>query len=484
MASHILSFFSNFRIQDLIDIIILSLMIYGLLLWFKKTASRFVLGGIGLLGIVYLLSRLFQLYMTAVILQAVFAVLIFSLVVIFQEEIRRFFERLAVRVRIRKKDFGFPYEHSVEIIAQAAGNLSRNLFGALIVIQGEEPLDRHLQGGTRIEGMLSQPLLESIFDPHSPGHDGAVVIDGEKIIQFGTHLPLSSNTQEFGNLGLRHTAALGLSERSDALCIVVSEERGTISIAKDKELRLLDNAAKLKTALDIFYQEKMPREKPQALSWLRKNFAEKATAVLLACLVWIAFGYQRETVQRDVMVPIEYRNLAQAWIIEEPKITEVKVMLKGPEQAFRLFDTSKLNISLDLSQAKQGGQEIILTKDMVKTPSSLSVVGIKPERIYLTAYHLLKVSLPVEIKTSGRLPSDLILQKIDVSPAVIQVLTSPRLKKDGGVIYTKAIDLSSITTTTTVYPQLLLPPDVRYIGEKQPDITVIITVKSKDNKDK
>ena len=328
-------------------------------------------------------------------------------------------------------------------------------------------------------GMLSQPLLESIFDPHSPGHDGAVVIDRGKIVQFGTHLPLSSNLQEVGNLGLRHTAALGLSERSDALCIVVSEERGTISIAKDKELRVLDSAAKLKATLDVFYKEKAPREKPRPLSWFKENFAEKATAVLLACLVWIAFGYQRETVQRDIVVPIEYRNLAQEWIIEEPKITEAKVMLTGPEQAFRLFDTSKIKISLDMSQVRQGGQEIILTKDMVKTPSSVSVVGIKPERIHVIAYRLLKVLLPVEVRTAGNLPPGVTLQKIEVSPSFIQVLTSPRMQKNGVVIHTKPLDLSSINSTAVFTPELLFPPEVRFIGENPPAVAVTIKVRSK-----
>jgi len=479
LSADVMAILHTVRIQDIFDIILIAVMIYGLLLWFKKTASRLVLVGIFLLGIVYLMSRFFQLYMTAMILQSVFAVLIFALVVIFQEELRRFFERLALWGRIRKKKYGSSQEHEAEVIAQAVGNLSRKHFGALIVIQGEEPLDRHLQGGIRLEGILSQPLLESIFDPHSLGHDGAVVIDNGRVVQFGVHLPLSSNVQEFGNLGLRHTAALGLSERSDAVCIVVSEERGTISVARDGELRILDNAAKLKAVLDDFYEKKASPERHRPALWFRENSAEKATAVLLAILVWVAFGYQRETVQREFVVPIEYRNLAQEWMIEEPKVTEAKVMLKGPEQAFRLFDASKLKISLDLSQVKQGGQEIALTKDMVKTPSSLPVVGIKPERIFITAYRLLPVFLPVEVRTTGTPPPGTTIQKIEVVPPSVQVLMSPRLRREGMTVPTKPIDLSSITTTTTVKPDLLFPPEVRFLGEKPPAVAVIVKVKQK-----
>ena len=480
MQGDISSIFHALRVQDIVDILMIAVMIYGLLIWFKKTASRFVLVGIVLLGIVYMLSRFFQLYMTAVILQSVFAVIIFALIVIFQEELKRFFERLALWGRIRKKAYGSFEEHDAEIIAQSVRDLSRKRIGALIVLQGEEPLERHIQGGTRLEGILSQPLLESIFDPTSMGHDGAVIIDQGRILRFGAHLPLSSNVQEFGNLGLRHTAALGLSERSDAICIVVSEERGTISVARDQELRILDNAAKLKVVLDDFYEKKLPRKKTRPFFlWFKENLAEKVTAILLACLIWLGFGYQREIVQRDLMVPIEYRNLAAEWVMEEPKITEAKVMLKGPEQAFRLYDTTKLKLSLDMSQIKQGGQEVTLTKDMLNAPSSLSIVGIKPERIHVMAYRLLRVSLPVEVKTTGSLPPNITLQRIEVAPPAVSVLISPRLRNNGTVLKTKPLDLSSINTTTTFNPELLLPPEVRFIGDKPPSIAVIVKVRSK-----
>jgi len=480
MQGDVSSILTTFRVQDLVDILMITIMIYGLLMWFKKTASRFVLVGIALLGIVYLLSRYFQLFMTAVILQSVFAVIIFAVIVLFQEELRRFFERLAIWGRVRKKTYSSSEEHAAEIIAETVRDLSARKIGALIVLQGKEPLERHLQGGTRLEGILSQPILESIFDPGSSGHDGAAVIDQGRIVAFGTHLPLSSNVQEFGNLGLRHTAALGLSERSDALCIVVSEERGTISVARDKELRILDNAAKLKVVLDDFYEKKLPPKTTLPIFlWFRENLPEKATAVLLACLIWLAFGYQRETVQRDFMVPVEYRNLAADWVIEEPKTDEAKIMLKGPEQAFRLFDAKKLKISLDMSQIRQGGQEVTLTKDMIRTPSSLSIVGIKPERIHVTAYRLLKVSLPVEVRTTGSLPPNVSLQRIEVTPPSVSAFISPRLRNNGIVLRTKPVDLSSIRSTTTFNAELLFPPEVRFIGDSPPEISVTVRVRSK-----
>ncbi len=306
---------------------------------------------------------------------------------------------------IRKRPPLASSEHEIEVITQTAATLARKKTGALIVLQGTEPLERHIQEGIRLDGILSEPLLESIFDPHSMGHDGAVLIDRGKIVQFGIHLPLSSNSREFGNLGLRHTAALGLAERSDALCIVVSEERGSISVAHNGELRIFDNAAKLKIELDRFYADQSPAEKKSSFSWVGKNIFEKSVAVVIALIIWIALGYQRETVQRDFVVPIEYRNIPAEWVIDEPKIVDAKVMIMGAEQAFRLFDPSGLKISLDLSTIRQGGQELALNKEMVKSPSNLNVVGIKPERIHITAYKLISTTVPIEVKTVGTLPA-------------------------------------------------------------------------------
>ena len=201
----------SIQIQDVLDIAIIAIMISALLVWFKDRASRFVLLGIGVLGVIYMLARLFQLYLTTLVLQGFFASLLFVLVVIFQEDLRRFFERLALwgrfKINLREKAGA---TSPAEVIAYTADNLARQRIGALIVIAGKDPLDRHLTGGVRLDGLLSETLLDSIFDPHSRGHDGAVVIRDNRVEQFGCHLPLTSNIHPKRRYGLRHTAAIGL----------------------------------------------------------------------------------------------------------------------------------------------------------------------------------------------------------------------------------------------------------------------------------
>lgn len=472
---------SGIRIQDVFDISIIAVMIFVLLTWFKGRASRFVLVGISLLGIVYLLARFFQLYLTTVALQGFFAILLFVLVVIFQEDLRRFFERLAVWGVFRQKKYDAPVQNATaEMIANTAASLSRKKVGALIVVQGNDPLDRHLNGGEALDGIVSQPLLESIFDPHSPGHDGAVLIQGTKIVRFGCHLPLSANSMNFKNVGLRHTAALGLAERSDALCIVVSEERGTISLARREELYAVENAAALKAALEGYFVEKTPPERKDfAGRWLRENPREKVVAVLLAFALWIIFGYQGESVRRDIVVPIEYINVEKDWVIEEAKTDKAKIVLLGSAQGFQLLRADTLKLSVDLSKLQQGWQTIALRKEMVNLPSNLSAASISPSHVELRASRLMPVSYPVEVVTINEPAKQMSVQRITVTPAAVKILLPANLLQKNLKIRTEPINLEELQGSTIIEPKIHYPTEAHFPGGKIPSVKVYIKMKGK-----
>ncbi len=480
-SDSILIFIKSVRIQDILDIVIIAVMIFALLMWFKTRASRSVLIGIILLGVIYVAARFFQLYLTTIVLQGFFAILLFVLVVIFQEDLRGFFERLAMLGNIRKIIQPLSaLEGTAEIIAQAAVNLAKKNIGALIVLQGDDPLARHINGGSALDGIVSEPLLASIFDPHSFGHDGAVIIKGDRVAMFGCHLPLSMNTAKFGNLGLRHTAALGMAERSDALCIVVSEERGTISLAQQEELTVVRNAAALHEALEKFYIRNAPVEKSSLpMVWLKENTREKIIAIALACALWVGFGYQRDILRRDFIIPIDYKNIPAYWKIDEPQVTEVKVILQGPAQAFQLFDERSLKLSLDLSALAEKKREFTLAKDMLNAPSSLTVTEIAPARIRVYASKLLSYTLPVHIVTRNSLPNHIYLQKITLNPSTIKVLIDSRLRHEQIRIATEPIDLQKISATTTVNAKVVLPVGVSFPDGKIPSVSAVIKVKKK-----
>jgi uncharacterized protein (TIGR00159 family) len=386
----LLAFSHSVRIQDVFDVIIISTFIYGFLIWFKSTTSRLVLVGISLFGVVYIVARWFHLYLTSMALKSFFTILIIALVVIFQEEIRRFFERVAswgsIKKSISARDEA-QYLKDIRMVIESVADFASNRTGALIVLKGNDPLERHLEGGYALDGILSHPLLASIFDAHSMGHDGAVIIDEGQVQKFGCHLPLSLNPEKFGRFGLRHTAALGLAERCDSLCIVVSEERGSISIAHNGRIGVIGGVPRLGSILEDFYEKKYPAKKQKAgTQWFRRNMPEKAVAIFLAIGLWFAFGYQKESVQRDFVVPIEYRMESQEWEIEESKAKEASITLVGSPQAFSIFDPTTLKISVDLSSIKEGWQRIVLNEEMVKVPSNLYMVKINPEKIHIVAH--------------------------------------------------------------------------------------------------
>ncbi|OGR90126.1 MAG: hypothetical protein A3J74_02675 [Elusimicrobia bacterium RIFCSPHIGHO2_02_FULL_57_9] len=276
-------------VADILDIVFVTVLIYAMLVWFKKTKTAFVAMGLLILTLIYTMARIMGMQMTVWIFQGFFAVMIVAIIVIFQEELRHIFERIAVwslqggsRLNAAPRD--------VQILVRAAADFSRDKIGALIVLHGRDPLDRHIEGGWDLYGDLSEALLESIFDSHSLGHDGAVLVDNGRVTKFGCHLPLSKEVDKLLNLGTRHTAALGLSERCDAMSLVVSEEKGTISVARRGELRTIDDLHQLQDALERFFLEKSPHsEENLLLHFLKHNTREKAIAFAFSIILWLFF---------------------------------------------------------------------------------------------------------------------------------------------------------------------------------------------------
>ena len=223
------------RWVDVVDVTVVSALFYGAISWLRRAQSRFVVRGLAGAVALYFVARLLGMHLTLFIFQAALTVAVVALVVIFQEDIRRAFERIAVRARLGNPKAAPPWERTVRLVCRVATQLADSRTGSLIIFPGREPLDRHLTGGVELHGELSEPLLLSIFDPSSPGHDGGLVIHLGAVDRFGVHLPLSTQPQA-EQRGTRHAAALGLAERSDALVVVVSEETGTISLAVEGQL--------------------------------------------------------------------------------------------------------------------------------------------------------------------------------------------------------------------------------------------------------
>ena len=284
-------FFPFPALSAILDIALVACLIYGLLVWFKRTQTAFVAIGLVLFGFIYIMARLMGLVMTVWIFKGFFTVFIIAIIVIFQEEIRQVFERIAVWSL--KSPSPLPDSPKyLEMIARSVSDCAKEKIGALIVLQGRAPLGRHVNGGWDLDGEISEALLESIFDAHSLGHDGAVIIENGRVSRFGCRLPLSKRSLS-GNLGTRHLAAIGLSETTDALLIVASEEKGSISVAQSGTLTPITDLGHLQQKLETFASEKalLKNAPAQTHEFWNHNLREKIAAVAVAIFLWVSFVF-------------------------------------------------------------------------------------------------------------------------------------------------------------------------------------------------
>lgn len=372
-----------FYLTDLIDVAIVSVLFYAGLVWFKKTRAFLVVVGIVILGVVYALGRYLNLFLTTTILQSFFTVFLIAIIVIFQEELRQFFERVALWGLGHKPRQEAP--RLVEVLVRTAGDLARAKVGALLVLAGRDPLERHIEGGTELGGIPSEPLLKSIFDAHTPGHDGAAVIRDGRVDRFAVYLPLSKDLEKTAGRGTRHAAAIGLAERCDAMAIVVSEERGQVSIARDGELTVLSDIAELGPAISGYLMEKFPPLKRRRTRLITHNLREKIIAAVLALGLWSIFASTAGVVQRDFLVPVEYSNMPVELAIERVHPRELTVTIMGDERAFRLFSPEDLKATVDLGLAHEGRQRVSIKEGAIsRIPRNFRIDGIRPAEIDIT----------------------------------------------------------------------------------------------------
>lgn len=261
------SFFQVLKLTDIIDIFLIALIVYQLLKILKETRAMQLVKGIFLLFLILQISSWAHLTTLNYLLRNAMQVGMFAIVVIFQPELRNLLEKMG-RSNVGKlidvatgKAIGEDDNYAISEIVTASANMSSTKTGALIVIERETKLGDVIRTGTLLDAEVSSALLENIFFPKSPLHDGAVIIRGDRIHTAGCFLPLTSNTNLSRDLGTRHRAALGISEASDSIVVIVSEETGKISIAINGSLTRNLTEASLKTALSKALSKNASRDR-------------------------------------------------------------------------------------------------------------------------------------------------------------------------------------------------------------------------------
>lgn len=244
-------------ITDIVEIIIIAFLIYYMLVWIKNTRAWMLLRGLMVILLFVLLAALFQMNTIIWIARNTLNVLVIALVVIFQPEMRKALENLGRKNVLAflfsfdssKEDTGKFSDKTINEMVKACYEMGKVKTGALIVVEDEIVLSEYERTGIAVDGILTSQLLINIFEHNTPLHDGAVVIRGNRVVAATCYLPLSDNTSISKDLGTRHRAAVGVSEVTDSLTIVVSEETGRISLAENGRLTRIVDADTLSRAL-------------------------------------------------------------------------------------------------------------------------------------------------------------------------------------------------------------------------------------------
>lgn len=238
MFANLESLIKTIGILDVLDILVVAYFLFRIYLMLKNTRAAVLIKGLLTLVLLMFISRWLNLHVISWVLEKSMTVLVVALPIVFQPELRRALEQIGRGNLFRKDELDeYEIDAMVNSITAAAVVMSRRKIGALIVFERAVGLEERIETGVAVDGVISDSLLLNIFEPDTPLHDGAVIIRSNRIVAASCLLPLTEARNLSQELGTRHRAALGISEQSDAIVLVVSEETGTISIARNGSLQ-------------------------------------------------------------------------------------------------------------------------------------------------------------------------------------------------------------------------------------------------------
>jgi diadenylate cyclase len=467
-------------VTDFLDIFIIALLIYSLFVFFRRTKTITVFMGFAIAIGLYVFAEIFNLYLTLLALRYIAGISVIIFVIIFQNEIRKYFEFLGLlgTRQIKVGPLASRSPSTTEII-QSTVRMAQAKIGALIVIQGKDNIDPFIDGGIDLDGVISEEVLLSIFDPHSEGHDGALIISNNRIAKFSAHLPLSTNFKEIGKQGTRHSAALGLSENTDALCIVASEEKGKISVCKDGKLKTLDDFVELEKELDKYIKSKFNNKNKN--SWniiFNQNLVLKIGALGLAGIIWFFTAYKADIVEKTYKVPISFDNLPKDVLVENynPKDITITVNARGNE-IFSTISPTSFKVIINAENLQNGLNKEFVTKKSIITPANISLVSFEPVSFLLTAQKYYSAQLPVTPKIKGALPKTTLLTSTMVTPDKIEVWI-PQGIKAPTELNTETIDISNLTDSAIIPVKVIIPSDIR-LANGDTTANVALTIEKK-----
>ena len=444
------------RWQDILDILLNSYILFRLYIVLRGTRLFVVVVIIFLLLIVQQIVASSSMILTHTVLQGIAALTAIGVLIVFRYEIRSMFQTKGIKDilwHVATK----PVVTPVEIITASVYQLARKKIGALIVIPGRQPVDAAIQNSVSWNGQVSRQMIESIFWPGNPVHDGAAVIRGNRINRVAAILPLTERADLPMRYGTRHRAAMGLTERSDALVVIVSEERGEVALAHMGQIEPVADAASLEDRLR--QHTGMSGKSPQKASRERWSAAVAFMASLLVVgCVWYSFSLGFVRSLTTVEVPIEYIRSDSRMEIIESSSSAIRIQLSGSLQLINRLDPNQIRVRLDISKAVAGRNSFTITEDDVILPPGASLKKVEPNTIDIIVDTLGEKVLPVQVDWSGKLPTGILIQNVQVKPSTVTVIGGQLLLKDIETVYTAKVPVDGVKQSGEMRTGLALNP--------------------------
>ena len=446
--------FSGLRWQDIFDILLNSYILFRLYVLFRGTNVIRMLLAICILWAVSQSAVSLGLIVTNWAMQGVITVAALIIIIVFRNEIAGVLKTKNLKSflwGIPRHQFHTPFN----IIADSVYEMSDKRIGALIVLPLKHGMENIVQGGIKINGSLSHEMLISIFWPDNPVHDGATIIQGNKIKRAGVILPLSKNPDLPAFFGTRHRAALGLVENSDALVIVVSEETGKISLFKEDQTFNIEN----KLGLEKLLEEHAGDE--SAGKGLKHQTLELTAAAVISlfCItgIWLSFSKGMETLATHE-IPVEFMNPDQKMEIISSSASNVKLLISGARPLINSINPEQINIKLNLAQSVIGVNKLSITKDNVLLPPGIQLKSIEPAEIDITLDSMVEKILPVQPHWIGKLPEGLVMTTANPVPRTVKVIGGGLVLKNMSTVFTEQISLDKLSESSTITVSLVLNP--------------------------
>ena len=368
--------------RDLVDILFLTLVAYQLYEWFRETRALRVLIGLVALGGIYSVAKLWGLFLTTWVFQILWQVLLILLLILFQSEIRQVLERVSPLRYLRSRRRVLKGKFTGDL-ARVLFDLAAEKTGALVVLTRDDNPSELLHAGQKIMALPDPLLIKSIFNQQAPAHDGAVVVSQQRLTHMGCILPLSEKEDLPDQYGTRHRAALGLSELTDAVCLVVSEERSEVVSVVGSKIDIWQQPETLQEKLNEWLggpQIQVPTFQHFLEDLFIHNWKQKMAAFGLVSIAWLFLASQQEIIM-SFSAPVRFENAAVHMSEDDGTIKVVDLTISGRQRQLKEFEPQDVVVRVNLKGLAAGKHKIRLSGKNVDLPSGVKVEQVTPPNI-------------------------------------------------------------------------------------------------------